>query len=369
MAVTIHDVAKQAGVSAGTVSRALRGHPQVSDACIARVREAADKLGYAPLRDRSGRSKPQPLEGKRIAIVMLGIDRTLASLPVVAEAIHGAEEALAEVGAHPVLVSVADPGEPPQSLRRVKFDGMLAKAALQGQIMRAIGPRLRATLGDTPLVWLLGRPAGAPGDAVDPDDEAAGRIAAEALLAKGHRLIAVVNPKPDHQAFASRTAAFRLAVEAGGATVVEVHPPPGRPVAFPLQPVMHVTQVQPLVDQVVAGGRRGRSSQRLTAIFCPADSIAALVYRALTERGLVPSRDVAIVSCNHERGLVAGLFPTLATIDVHPQRIGRLAVEQLARRITGQFAGAGVQITVCPSFVPGGSLGLGGRPRQRRDAR
>jgi DNA-binding LacI/PurR family transcriptional regulator len=42
---------------------------------------------------------------------------------------------------------------------------------------------------------------------------------------------------------------------------------------------------------------------------------------------------------------------------VHPQRIGRLAVEQLARRIAGQFAGVAVQITVPPTFVPGGSLG------------
>jgi DNA-binding LacI/PurR family transcriptional regulator len=55
----IHDVAKQAGVSAGTASRALRGHPQVSEACIARVRAAAEKLCYTPLRDRSGRSRPE----------------------------------------------------------------------------------------------------------------------------------------------------------------------------------------------------------------------------------------------------------------------------------------------------------------------
>jgi MFS family permease len=155
MSVTLRQVAEEAGVSPGTASRALRGHPQVAPDCTARVRAAAARLGYAPLRDRSGRARPQPLEGKRIAIAMLGIDRTLASLPVVAEAIHGAEEALAEAGAHPILVNMADPAEPPRSLRRVKFDGMLAKAALQGRIMEALGPRLRATLGHTPLVWLL----------------------------------------------------------------------------------------------------------------------------------------------------------------------------------------------------------------------
>ena len=117
MAVTIRHVAEEAGVYPGTVSRALRGHPQVSAECPARVRAVADRLGYNPLRDHSGRSQPEPLAGKRIAIVMFGIDRALASLPVVAEAIHGAEEALAEAGAHPVLIDVPDPAEPPRSLR------------------------------------------------------------------------------------------------------------------------------------------------------------------------------------------------------------------------------------------------------------
>jgi DNA-binding LacI/PurR family transcriptional regulator len=124
---------------------------------------------------------------------------------------------------------------------------------------------------------------------------------------------------------------------------------------------MDVSQVQPLVDHAIEGLRRrtarGPRRQSPTAIFCPADSIAALVYRALAVRGLVAGRDVSVVSCNHERSLVAGLWPSLATVEVYPQRIGRMAVEQLTRRITGQFAGTAVQIGIEPMFVPGGSLG------------
>jgi len=358
VAVTIQHVAKRAGVSPGTASRALRGHPQVSEACIARVRAAAEELGYAPLRDRSGRSRPEPLVGRRIAIAMIGIDRTLASLPVVAEAIHGAEEALAEAGAQPMLVDVPDPAEPPRSLRRVKFDGMIAKAAMQGRIMQEVSPKLRATLRSTPLVWLLGRPAAAPGDAVDPDDASVGRLAAQALLDHGHRTVAVVNPKADHTLFAARTAAFCRAIEESQGQVVEFSHA-RRPVSFPLQPVIDIAQVQPLVNRLIEGlRRRGRlASERPTAVFCPADSIAALVYRALATVGLMPGRDLSLISCHHERALVAGLWPTLATVDVHPRQIGRLAVEQLRRRMTGQFAGAAVQIGVEPTFVSGGSIG------------
>lgn len=46
--ITIRDVAKQAGVSISSVSRALSNHPHVSDALRTRVRNAALSLGYQP---------------------------------------------------------------------------------------------------------------------------------------------------------------------------------------------------------------------------------------------------------------------------------------------------------------------------------
>ncbi len=129
--------------------------------------------------------------------------------------------------------------------------------------------------------------------------------------------------------------------------------------SFPLQPVMDVAQVLPLVDEATENLRRRASRgspESPTAIFCPADNIAALVFRALATRGLMAGRDISVVSCQNERSLIAGLWPSLATIDVHPQRIGRMAVELLSRRISGEFSGSEVQISVCPTFIPGGSL-------------
>lgn len=360
MAISLRQVAAAAGVSPGTASRALRGHPQVSPECVERVRAAADRLGYRPLRRYSVRGRPQPLVGKRIAIAMFGIDRTLARLPVVAEAIHGAESALAEAGAHPILVNMPHPAEPPTSLRRVKFDGILAKAALQGNLVRAMMPRITGTLRETPVVWLLGRPAGAVGDTVDPDDRRVGELAAEALLAQGHRRVAIVNPKSDHALFAIRCQTVRQIIEQAGGTIVELLPSERLGgVSFPLQPVMDVSQVMPLVDEATRSlQKRGVRSvaNPPTALFCPADSIAALVYRALATRGLLAGRDISVISCHHERSLVASLWPSLATIDVHPERIGQLAVELLARRLSGEFSGGAVQVSVSPTYVPGGSI-------------
>lgn len=350
MSITVRDVAAAAGVSPGTASRALRGHPQISEDCIARVRQVAESLGYRPLRDRTGRRRIEPLAGRRIAIAMLGIDRTLAGYPAVGEAIHGAEEALAEAGAHPVLVNVPDPSEPPRSLRRTRFDGIIAKAALQGDIVSALGPKLRGVLESNALVWMLGRPAGIEGDAVNPDNLAIGRIAAEALVAAGHSRLAIVNPKADHAMFAVREQGFREAAAERKATVASFTSRRGIGAGFPIQPIMDVNDVQPLVDALL------RERPRPTAIFCPADSIAAMTYRALASRGLQPGSAITVVSCNNERSLVAGLWPALATIDVHLRQIGRLAVRQLTRRITGEFDGSAVTIEVKPNFLTGASL-------------
>lgn len=69
-------------------------------------------------------------------------DVLLQDLPPVGRA----EEALAEAGAHPRLVNSPDPAEPPRSLRRVKFDGIVAKAAMQGKIVQEFPAKLRSTL-------------------------------------------------------------------------------------------------------------------------------------------------------------------------------------------------------------------------------
>ncbi|MFM7208087.1 MAG: LacI family DNA-binding transcriptional regulator [Planctomycetaceae bacterium] len=349
MSVTVRDVAAAAGVSPGTASRALRGHPQISEDCIARVRMAAERLNYRPLRDRTGRRRAEPLVGRRIAIALFGIDRTLATHPAVGECIHGVEEALAECGAHPVLVNVSDPREPPRSLRRIRFDGIIAKAALQGDIMAALGSKIQTVLSSNALVWILGRPAGVEGDAVSPDNVGMGRMAAEALVDAGHTRLAVVNPKGDHAMFIGREEGFREAA-ARRAAVVSSFSTRRSEQVFPIQPIMDVGDVQPLVDALLA------EQPRPTAIFCPADSIAVMVYRALATRGIRPGVDIAIISCNYERSLIAGLGPSLATFDIHPRQIGRLAVRQLTRRITGEFDGSAVTIDVKATLQPGDSL-------------
>lgn len=66
--VTIRDVARQAGVSIATVSRACHGTAPVADLTRARVESAIAELGYTPSRRRPPVPEPEPPEMSELPI-------------------------------------------------------------------------------------------------------------------------------------------------------------------------------------------------------------------------------------------------------------------------------------------------------------
>src|SRR3954470_13187221 len=107
MKITVHEVARTADVSVGTVSRVLRGDPTVGAEFVERVKQASQQLNYRPLRRRNGEASKAngnhaaaeaSLMGRAIALMTLGLDRSLATLPVVAMGLHGTESAIAKAG-------------------------------------------------------------------------------------------------------------------------------------------------------------------------------------------------------------------------------------------------------------------------------
>src|SRR5215813_6720499 len=186
MPITVKDVAATASVSLGTVSRVLNGDPSVSNDVRQRVREAVDELGYTRLRSRKRVNVYSPLKGRNIALVMLGMDRSLVDLPSVAAAIHGAEGALKELGANLLLVDIPRADHLPTVLGRNRIDGLLLKGTLQGGLLENGNSALMQRLSQIPTVWFLGKPIGAWGDVVQSNDREVGRLAAEHLLKYGH---------------------------------------------------------------------------------------------------------------------------------------------------------------------------------------
>jgi DNA-binding LacI/PurR family transcriptional regulator len=349
MKATIRDVAREAGVSIGTVSRVLNGHIAVSDESRDRVNTVVRSLNYSPLRKRRSSSGDGGLEGKRIGIVLLGMDRSLSSLPVVAAAIHGVEAALADGGASASLVDLPRLDHVPTVLKQDSLDGVILKGALQGDLVQAADPVLLRKLSSLPSVWFLRRPEGCWGDSVAPNDLLVGKLAADYLIKHGHKRLAFVNPKADHATFRLRGMSFRWFAEEAGAQVQSFVSGTDS-VSFPRESLHNVASVGDLIDDLM------KASTRPTAIFTPCDSVAALVYRALAMRNIKIGKDLSLISCNYEPALISGLHPDLTTMDIHPDVIGRRAVEQLATLMGRPRSEATVEVTVEPSLVEGASV-------------
>jgi len=347
MKVTVQTVADAASVSLGTVSRVLRGDPSVSADNQERVQAAVKKLGYRPLRQRKARAVKVGLENKTVALLTLGLDRTLAELPIVASVMHGIQEGLAREKARLMLMNCPQPASIPRSLLDESIDGVIVKGAMQGDVLGSADPQLIKWLNGRPCVWFLGRPSGAPGDAVGANDWEVGAIAARHLVACGHKKLAFLSPKPGHALFERRQAGFKAEARASGSTVKSLVSTE-KEWKLPLEPANRLETVQRLIDRLL------RLDGRPSAIFVPADSVAVVVYRALAERGLKVGEDISVISANNELPLLNALYPSLTTIDVQAERIGELAVKQLAQRFPDNSET--IERNLDPRLVEGGSV-------------
>jgi LacI family transcriptional regulator len=345
---TILDVARTARVSAGTVSRVLNQHPSVSPDNSERVLKAIEALNYAPRQRKATMADLNPLEHKNVLLLMLGMDRSLASLPVVAAAMHGVEQAMNDARANLLIADVPGVDRVPDVLSRKRIDGVIIKGAMQGDLLKQADPALIERLRNLPAVWILGRPTGWEGDVVQVNDMLVGQIAAEHLTSRDHRRLAFISPKPTHTTLLRRQASFTFFAEQAGATV-NAYLGDQQTWKFPSPAIDHVERVQSLVDKLLA------DHNPPTAIFAPDDSVGAMVARALAARGLQAGREISLMSCNNERPLLVGVYPTLTTIDVHAEEIGRRAVDQLAWRLSHHdqpWFDSGIE----PTLVEGASV-------------
>lgn len=349
MKITIREVATAAKVSVGTVSRVLNNDPSVSKERVEQVHSAIKSLDYTPRRKHSKINVDSPLRDKNIALVLLGMDRSLVSMPVVAAAIHGAETAVAKAGGNVLLADTPMLDQLPPVLMRSRVDGVILKGALQGTTIAEKLAPISERFDRIPSVWLLGRPTGCVGDVVSANDFTAGDMAAEYLLSRGHVNIAFINPKPDHVTFWRRLTGFHMRLEARGAQLHTILGDDPSEWKLPLESAHDIQSVGALVDKLFS------LNPVPTAVFAPADSIAALICRVFASRGIVVGKDISLISCNNEKTIISGLHPTLTTIDTHPERVGQRSVEQLIWR-TQHMDGPQTEILLEPTLVEGDSV-------------
>ena len=346
--VTLKTIAVQANCAVSTVSRALRDDAAISQGAKDAIRRVAANLGYQSAQGRKARAASamgNQFENKRLAILTLGLDRSLRALPVVASTINGVEDVLSSLGVQLEVIHVPDLNEVPSHLSAARFDGLFLQGALHGRMIADSARWLTDELRSIPSVWLLRRPEGAWGDGVGANDVQLGMMAADYLIDHGHQRIAFLSPKPDHSIMRDREGGFVAQAFRRGAEVTRFVGEPPMGWTMPMRPPMTTDAVQGLVDQFLA------TSPRPTAIFAAADSVAMVLYGALAKRGVKVGEDVSVISGNNDAPLIAGLHPALTTFDIQPQEIGRLAVRQMASLLNSSAGQPGVELTIAPKLV------------------
>jgi DNA-binding LacI/PurR family transcriptional regulator len=273
LVASIEDVARHAGVSIATVSRALRGLPDVAASTRDRVLAAATELNYvaSPFAARlaSGRTTT-------VGLVVPFVNRWFF-----AEVISTVEAALRHAGFDLLLYNLGD-----QEGRSRFFDVMPMRKRVDGVLVASI------VLDDAEFDALteLKRPVGLLGLEREGvlstriDDVGAARMAVDHLVELGHRRIGLIGGDTDDpMAFTPplhRRDGYRDALQAIG-----VEPDP---------------DLEYLGYFTVDGGREATRhllalDDRPTAIFAESDEMAYGALREISEAGLRVPEDIAII--------------------------------------------------------------------------
>ncbi|WBU38192.1 LacI family DNA-binding transcriptional regulator [Homoserinibacter sp. YIM 151385] len=211
---TLQDVAGEASVSLKTASRAVNNEPHVSQATRDRVLAAARRLGFQL---NTGAS----LLARGLTSNSVGLVTGDLANPFYAALAKGIESELRTRG---MQVTLASSDESPEI--ETALVGELARRQVRAVIVVSTlddhGEYASLLDRGIPLVFVDRPASGIEADSVVIDDAAGGRLAAEHLLAAGHRRIAFLGDYDRLPTFRGRLAGFRGALEAAGVSAPEL---------------------------------------------------------------------------------------------------------------------------------------------------
>ncbi len=315
--VSIQDVARHCGVSIATVSHVINRKPVVRQEKVDLIRRAMDELGYKPkppgrrqgMRSRSGKVLRR---SNRIALVTFGMLKSVFSSPVYTSVLQGIQEGAQALGKTLNIIDIRQVSDiPPDSIRGV-FDGLIVFGHTDDE-------RLRRRLSQSHCVRIMGTVGSEEQwDHITYNNSRIGALAAEYLLSKGHRRCAILGDMN------GRRVSFKETLRRNKGYYSEYYG--YESVVNEMENRIDRESMSAVLDKLLS------ANPRPTGLFCPADMIAAAAYPLLYEKGVMPGRDMEIVSCNNEEILLANLHPRPATLDIHAREVGRRAVEQLAWR-------------------------------------
>jgi len=308
-AVTLHDVARLAGVAPITASRALNTPGQVSAELLRKVTDAVARTGYVPNRVAGGLASAR---SRLVAALVPTI-----SGPVFLETVKSLNEALVAQGYQLMLgqSGYADSREDAllEAIISRRPDGIVLTGIMHSPQGRkrllAAGIPVVETwdLTPTPIDMLVGF------SHVD-----VGRAVVDFLYAKGRRRLAMI--AGDDERSKRRQQAFHAAAQAAG---------------LPEVPAVIVPAPTTLKSGRAALAELLQTSPGIDAVFCSSDLLALGVMTEAGVRGVSVPGQLAVIGFG-DLEFAADLHPALTTVRIDGMAIGRQAAQFIVDRAEGR---------------------------------
>ena len=337
--ITIKDIARKAGVSPQTVSRAINDKGEIRPETRARILRIANQLGYRP------NSVARSLATQRTRNVGLVIPDV--SNPFFASIARGIQDAAHQSQYNVFLCNTDESAQREQSailsLEGQRVDGiLLCSSRLPERELVKLAQRYQ------PLVLVNRCIPHVQTGCVLVDDAHAMQEAVQYLLALGHRHIGLLAGPAESHSGRQRTQGYHRAMRASDiepSANWQIHCPP----------------------QVTGGQAAARAllkrAPELTVLVAYNDLVAVGALRACAELELRVPDDCAILGCDDVL-LAALVSPPLTTIHIPTYELGQKAISLLLTMISSEAAQPET-ITVTPTLVVRGSTS---RPRSLLDS-
>ena len=308
MTVSIKDIAKRAGVSPSTVSRALHNHPRLSAETTGAIQALAQEMGYVPS------AVARSLVSSRSMTIGVAVNDFLN--PFYVDLIANIEDAVTDEDYHVFVSSFHQNREREWSLMVAFLERRLAGIIVVGSLIsrdyltwpnRASMPIVLISCPTYPF-------------SVSVDHFTGVRLAMEHLIELGHRRIAYVT-----QGYQTETQSQRLR---GYRAMLAEHD-------LPTDPSLIVTGDGDITGGIKAVPQLLALPQPPTAILCYNDMTAIGVINRLQHEGYNIPGDFSVVGFD-DLGLAACYSPALTTIRQPTPQLGQTAMDILNHLVAGQ---------------------------------
>ncbi len=311
MPVNLHELAKAAGCSVSTVSRALTNsqHP-VNDITRERILALANQMGYRPNVTARGLKMDKTFT---IGLIVYNI-----ASPFTPVLIRGIQEYLKQRDYFSIIISTDwDPELESEAVHQLisrSIDGIIFVESWRDE------PNVTLDLANKPYVFVYRLFNGSYANSVLVDDRYGARLAVEHLIRLGHRRIGYISGPRDWNSSIDRLAGYQAVLAENG-------------IAF--DPALVAEGNWEVQSGYPAAKKFLDLSDRPTAIFAGNDFMALGAIYAIQDMGLSVPGDVAVVGYD-DRDMASFSKPTITTIRSPSFEMGKLAAQLILNRLENQ---------------------------------